>query len=345
MKKRWLPLILMFIMLCSLLTGCGGDSGSAVESVGMSNGAAFNAGMDSYVPSDSKDSGSGDSSYVEEARSDVKRIYTGNVSLETVRFDDVMTVIDSMVEDAGGYFEDHEVYTRNDTWNDSGMYRYADLTIRVPVEQFDSVMNSIVTAESVSVVSQSVSSDDVSEQYYDIEIRLENARDQVEQLQALLEQAETVDEVISVRNALSDATYDLEYLQGQLNRYDSRIQYSYLYVTVREVTALTMTARAAGFGAKLSEGVVHGFTSGIEFLADLLLVIVSNWLVILVLVLVIILIVRASRKRIRKHTSVKREKRASRKAEREAQMKELEELRRTVSEKKDENVDDESMKS
>ena len=304
--RRKIALLLCAVMAC-LLTGCpdGGGSSGATANYGMSDGLYLGSSKSSSVDSYESNEVAGDgSSYVEEAHENEKRIYTGWVSLETVRFDDAMQMLEQMVLDAGGYFEENEVSRRSNVWGESDSYREADLTIRVPVDQFDSMIQTLNEAKDIAVLSQRVSSEDVSEQYYDVQTRLKNAREEVEQLQKLLEQASTIEDLISVQSALSEATSDLESFQGQLNHMDSRILYSYLYVDLQEVTALTMSARAVNYGSKLLEGVVQGFTGGVEFLADLLLWVVSNWLVLAVLCTLIGLFVRWRRKR--KHGSVRR---------------------------------------
>ena len=92
----------------------------------------------------------------------------------------------------------------------------------------------------------------------------------------------------------------MEYLQGQLNSYDSRIAYSYLYINLEEVTALTMANRVSGYGNKLVESVKHGFFSGVDFAGNLVLWIASNWLTLIIIIAIFVIIVKLIRRRRRK---------------------------------------------
>lgn len=287
--KKTILLMLSLVLFCFGLSGCGVSSSSSATSYSTDSAAysdSYSGMMNSAVTEEAAPTGG----VVEEARENVKRIYTGEVALESVKFDESLKKIESMVQEAGGYFQSNDVYTR-DSWGDNDSFREANMMVRVPVEKFDALMDDLTSGDGFSTIRQSVSSDDVSEQYYDIQMRLESARSEVARLTELLEEAKDVSDVISVEQALSDATYRVESLQGQLNGMDSRIDYSTININLSEVTALTMTARAAGYGSKLMESLSNGFTGGIEFMGDLILLIAGHWLILLFVVCVIMLVV------------------------------------------------------
>ena len=76
------------------------------------------------------------------------------------------------------------------------------------------------------ITESSESSEDVGERYYDAETRLKTQRTKQERLLALLEQADTMEDIISLENALGDVEYQIEQLSSTLNRYDALISYS-----------------------------------------------------------------------------------------------------------------------
>lgn len=297
MKK--FSIALCAILICGLLTGCGSGSDYVTDNYAgiTTNGAYAEDAM--YYSDSSYDSEPYESDVQELTDSNAKRIYTGRISLESVTFYQTVSDISDKVTALGGYFEDENIYTEHSYW-DSESYNMADMTIRVPVEKFDELVNYIDSYGNAAVVSRNINTEDVSESYYDLEMRLDLAQAEVDELEELLEQAETVQDIITVRDELQDAVYRVESLQGQLNHYDSLILYSYLYLDIKEVTALTMTAKAIGYGNKLLESLSRGFSDGVEFFGDLLLSLASNWLVLIVLGVVIFFIVRVVRRRKRK---------------------------------------------
>lgn len=348
MKRRFIPLVLCLLLLMTCLTGCGGDGGGATRSASLDSFAGVTNSYQSYDDYDMAEEAyspapsapkSESGSMIEESRKDVKRIYSASLSLETTQFATAVSAIENLANKAGGYLEYNNSYTRTRyfSYGESDYY-VASISIRVPVENFNSLLTQISDTDVISVVGKNVSAQDVSESYYDIQMRLRLAREKVEKLEALLDQAETIDEILSVENSLDDALYQVEYLQGQINSYDSRIEYSRIDIDLTEVTALTMTARTAGYGNKLTEGFKTGFTNGVEFFADLLLAIVSSWLVLLVLVIVIIIIVRIGKRGHKKRKAERALVKQQKDAEREARMKEMAELKQILAETNDQQI-------
>ena len=116
-------------------------------------------------------------------------------------------------------------------------------------------------------VRQSESSENVSQQYYDTEARLKAQRTKQERLQALLAEAEVMEDIISLESALSDVEYEIEQYSSTMNQYDSLVSFSTIDLTLQEVTKVTEepgetsslgAKMAAGFSASL-EGLVDGF--------------------------------------------------------------------------------------
>lgn len=105
------------------------------------------------------------------------------------------------------------------------------LVFRVPVEKLDEVLAELRSLGDVE--RSSVSSRDVTEQHADLAVRLANSRKLRERLQALLEHAKTVKEILAVEKELARVQTEVERLQGQLDRIDSQIAMSSVSLTLR----------------------------------------------------------------------------------------------------------------
>jgi hypothetical protein len=105
--------------------------------------------------------------------------------------------------------------------------------VRVPSDKFEETM-SAMKALAIRVSTDSVNGEDVTEQYTDIEARLRNAKAQETQYLAILEKAETVQDILSVQQYLSGVRYEIESLEGQLKYLGNKTDYSTINVSLFE---------------------------------------------------------------------------------------------------------------
>ena len=141
-----------------------------------------------------------------------------------------------MAADAGGYLESSSLS------GDAGS-RHASYVLRIPQEKFEVFYEQL--GSSVHVVYSSRSSEDVTEQYTDIETRLATLTTKHERLLALLDQADKMEDIISLENALADCEYEIDSLTGSKRHYDDLVGFSTFYVDLEEVQTLTATPEAA----------------------------------------------------------------------------------------------------
>lgn len=287
MKKNKILLgIAMVSMIPFVLTGCDWNTTKTASvssdyttsgSVGVeADSVSYNA---SYTAAEEAGSDAGSENGA--VNGETKRIYSGSVNMETTAFSAAYQGILSVAEEDGAWLES----------DNSGTYginssRYADLTIRVPADQFYTLIEALGGIEDVTIVSKNVAAEDVSEEYYDTEGRLENAKVKLENLQELSKQAENVQDLIAIEDAISDVQYNIEYLQGQVNRYDSQINYSSIYVSLTEVNV--MSGNEEGYGTRLLESFKSGFFKGVNMAGNAILWIAQNWLGILLIILLLL---------------------------------------------------------
>ena len=171
------------------------------------------------------------------------------------------------MERCGGYFEYQE--TSGGGYYESAARRWGSFTIRVPKEQYDAFTGSV--GEVGHVVSQSGSAEDVGQNYSDIELRLQTQRTKQERLLALLEKAATMEDIISLENALSETEYQIEQYTSDLKRYDSLIDFATIELRLTEVARISdEPGEVAPLGARVAsafgEG-LHSFGDGLGNLA------------------------------------------------------------------------------
>lgn len=262
--KRVLALWMAALLL--VLSGCGGRSGSvdmatadsapasSAETAGGNWAADGNLSMSQGTAADRAESSVFQNS-------GAKLIRRAELSIQTTEFEQAMAALDELVIAHGGYYESASVY--GGSYRDARANRSGEYVIRVPADQFLAFQTS---TGALGYVTRSVeSNDDVGEQYYDTEARLKTLRTKQERLLNLLEQAATMEDIISLENALSDVEYEIEQLSSTLNRYDALISYSTFHISLNEVSKVT---EEVGEKATLWQRMAAGFTSSGQGLVD-----------------------------------------------------------------------------
>lgn len=261
MKKRLLPL---FLALLLSLSACGSSSGGTTNSAAVGDASADNGWAEAAM--DAADTAGGaDFSAV---RRNAKLILNADLSLETQDFEKSAADIEKMTAEAGGYIES------SGTYGDTGS-RSANYTLRVPQEKFEQFYAQL--GENMHVVSRSRSSEDVTEQYTDIETRLATLQTKHERLLSLLEKADKMEDIIALENALADCEYEIDSLTGSKRRYDDLVGFSTFYINLREVQTLTATADGTGFGAQLTQAAKTGARGLADVVRGTILGVVMFW--------------------------------------------------------------------
>jgi len=104
------------------------------------------------------------------------------------------------------------------------------MTVRVPQLEFFAALERIKSLGTVR--SENVGSEDVTEQFIDLEARLRSAQREEESLLSLLERAENVSEILTIERELSRVRSDLERYQGQLNFLERRVDLATITVSL-----------------------------------------------------------------------------------------------------------------
>jgi len=115
---------------------------------------------------------------------------------------------------AGGTIEHTETSEESSAW----------LALRVPAPALDGVLSSL--SELGNVQRRSVSARDVTDEYADLDLRLENNRAFRTRLRELLSQAKTVEEILSVEKELNRLQSEIESQEAQFQRLQSEVAMS-----------------------------------------------------------------------------------------------------------------------
>ncbi|MBQ4598849.1 MAG: DUF4349 domain-containing protein [Clostridia bacterium] len=302
MKK--LALISLATVLCLSFSACGT---AAKDSMAVT--APSNSGNKSYyfVAEDSADTlysesleygtvtGSTSSAVVQEE----KLVYTSYVTLETEEFETATDSLHSTIKSLGGIIISENAYNLNSV-NRAG-YRSLEMTVRIPQESYDTFLSGL--SESYNVASIRNTVDNLTETYYDNENRLRSYRIQEERLFAMLEKAETVEEMLRIEERLCEVQYQIEALTNTQRTIDNDVKYATFHLNLEEVTKYTSPVPKT-FGDRLGETLTDSGETFLEVLESLLFAFIylAPYLAIFAVILVVVLLCvkRSNKKRFAK---------------------------------------------
>jgi len=135
-------------------------------------------------------------------------VRNGDISLVVEDVPTAWDEIEQLAAGLGGWVVDSNIYGEEEEMR-------GWMSIRVPSEKFDQALAQL-RALAVRVTSESTSTQDITEEYVDLESRLRNAEATEDQYLALLGKAEEVEDILSIYEALSRIRYEIEQIKGRM---------------------------------------------------------------------------------------------------------------------------------
>ena len=309
--KKYISCMLAMVLVLGLLTGCGGAS----ESVAYKSEANYDYAMEAAeVAPMEMDSGLSTGSGAEMTEASVpenrKWIVTVYLSAETEDLDTLTASLDERIASFGGYVENQSVY--NGSAYETYRRRNANLTIRIPADKTDSFVESV--GEVSNVTSQEKNREDITLTYVATESRMNALQTEETRLLELLAQAETMEDLLTIEERLTDVRYELESVTSQMRLYDNQVDFATIHLNIREVKEYTPVEEPT-FWERITEGFADSIEGVGEGIVDFIawVIIASPYLVVYGIILVVaIFLVR----RLRKSCKARRE---ARKAKKKAQ--------------------------
>lgn len=232
--KHLLKLSLGLLLILSILAACGASPQEQPDYYEMPVPTAPPMAVEKPVevaPNSKGSPGGGESAattdFLQEER---KVIYNATLSLVVKDTEVAAKQIEELVAATGGYIANMNAYRNNDD------QLYYTITLRVPVSGFDSVRDALRNM-AVRVDNDTIDTNDVTDQYYDLDARLRTLRATQEELLSLLketrERGGQVEDIMSIYRELTNIQSQIESLQGQLNRLDKLTVLSTIHVELR----------------------------------------------------------------------------------------------------------------
>lgn len=240
-KSGFARLVLLVIVVSVVVAACSSDDSSSPVSGITDGGESYQQAEDAAEQPESEGAYKAvvqDGRVVFENTAqggfDAQIIKDGSVDIriEPGSFGASAGQIRAIAADLGGYIASGE--TRIEEFEDT-RYAVGWYTMRVPTDRFDDAVSRV--EQLGERVSAQLSSQDVTEEYVDLEGRLSYWRDQEAFYQRLMAEATTIEDLVTLQTRMQDVLLNIEQIEGRLRYLDSRTAYATLTVGVTEIPA------------------------------------------------------------------------------------------------------------
>ena len=325
-KKRIFALVLSALMICALLTGCGATSSAPMENAGISSdsiwGDSFN-GMDyedSYkgemefapeAPTVSTPSSStGNTNDADETESYLetqKLVYTCNISMETLFFDETTSAIKDLVKHYGGFIEADTITDNARNWYYDDYYKsYATLTeyvtIRIPSKNYEAFLNGV--SEQGKVTKRSENVENITKNYNDTATLIATLQKEKEMLLEMMDMCTSIDEMITVETRLSAVSKELAVYQRNMDSMNMDVAYSTVTLTINEVVQYSPEPyEEPTYLEQVAEAIADSADVFLEFLADFSIAMIYALPFLVLIAIIVFILIKILKAIIKKHAN------------------------------------------
>jgi len=179
-------------------------------------------------------------------------VRNGDISLVVEDVAETQDEIAGLATRLGGWVVNSNIY------GDEEMRGW--ISIRIPSDKFDQALDEL-RAMAVRVTSESTSTQDITEEYVDLESRLRNAEATESQYLALLERAEKVEDILRIYESLSQIRYEIEQIKGRMQYLEQISAMSMISVNLEPAITLGPLVSPGWSASEALNSAVRGLTT------------------------------------------------------------------------------------
>lgn len=161
-------------------------------------------------------------------------IKTGYISLEIVNYDVVVQEVKDLVLSWDGYIESEN--TSKKGYYVDGDLKYGSMTIRIPNEQFENMMNHLKGYG--NVIYNNSHGEDITKQYRDTAQDVENLKITESRFRDLLLSAVEIEDILKIENELTRIRGQINSYERQLKDWEVLVDLSSINIELNEVKSL-----------------------------------------------------------------------------------------------------------
>jgi hypothetical protein len=192
---------------------------------------------------------------------DRKIIRNAEMTLEVTSTRDAQHQVTSIIEANGGFVASSDAKQRE---HSDPAQRMIDIKLvtRVPSTQFQTAFDQIQKL-STNTPEENVSSQDVTEDFIDLEARIKTQKALELQFLEIMRQARNVEDALEVQRQIAEVRTDIEKLEGRKRFLENRSSLSTITVNLQTPKPVIVISKT-GFGQSLQEAVSDSISFGSE---------------------------------------------------------------------------------
>lgn len=191
--------------------------------------------------------------------------------------------------------KNNNAYIQTERFNNTDIAEKQFFTIRVPHKNFDALINSFSNGVG-SVLSKNIASDDVTEEYTDVSIKLDNKKIYLEKYRDMLRSAKTTKDMLEIQENIRELEDEIDVSEGRLRFIDDRVNYSTLELMLYKEKVRSSATSKIGFGSRFGDSITEGWNSFIAFFLG----IISFWPFLLLIPIVVFVWKKWEKNRVKK---------------------------------------------
>lgn len=262
-----------------------------------------------------------------------KLVYYCDLDIETLDYAGTMSAIKDSIKKYGGVIQsenesDDSYHWYYEDYRKTGGTLHNYLQVRIPSEKYDSFLSELDGIG--KIISKSTSVDNISQQYYDTTTQIEALQIQEKNLLAMLEKCETIEDMITVQERLSEVQYELNSLQTTKRYMDVDVAYSYVNINVSEVLEYhyeSEPVKTNTFIDRLQNTLKSTGTGFLSFMEGLLFIVIRLMPYLLIAAVICLIFRKKIKQKLDDRKADKAAKRAQKELRRQAIMQQQQALR------------------
>lgn len=298
MKFKRKLLVNLFLILA--LTSCGSNKSSQNSSYdNMKSEEASDQGISDTTEEATDNIGDSFdiSGQIEENNQikDRKIEYFYEYTIETTTYDDDYKKLNELTSKYKGYIDSSDFYMdrRNDDKIDLRSYK---VVIKIPRDTSAGFAKDLTKIGKINNISQS--STDLTKDYKDVNLRLETKKKELDKLNQLMEKSKNIEETMAISQRILEVESEIDQIKSNLRELDQRVDYNTFTIFLREVYDYNdISKNNPRFGERILEAFGNSIGIFLNFIMDLLVIIVSYWPILVLIIIIIIIIVKFIKKK------------------------------------------------
>lgn len=220
--QKIILIMILIIMLNSCLDNNQNSDNNGIENAESNSAPIMKMSLANFGSESQIDITNQPNNYT--AFSKKKIIRTGDISFEAKDLYKTKQDVDRLLAKYNGYYSS-ENFSKNDYRDDY------NLSVRIPSEKFDLFLKDISLLDGI-ITSQNISSNDVSSEYLDYEIRLANKSAYLDKYREILKQAKSINEVLEVQDKIRVIEEEIESVKGRLKYLSDQVTLSTININL-----------------------------------------------------------------------------------------------------------------